>query len=114
MKIANSTDISWILLLFAGIMETIWMISLKETEGFRRPLPVVGFALSAILSIWFLSKAMKNISMGTSYAVWSGMGLVGTAVFGMAWYREQVCFTRVLYLLLILIGIIGLKMSEKN
>ncbi|GAB7015028.1 quaternary ammonium compound efflux SMR transporter SugE [Methanogenium cariaci] len=100
---------AWISLLVAGAMETGWAIGLKYTEGFSRLVPsVVTIALMAG-SFYFLSKSLTDLPIGTAYAVWTGIGAVGTVILGIYLFGESRDLLRILCLLLIISGIIGLK-----
>jgi quaternary ammonium compound-resistance protein SugE len=100
---------SWIYLIIAGCLECGWALSLKYTEGFTRPIPSLLTAAVMIASFWFLSLAMKTIPVGTAYAVWTGIGATGVAIFGMIFFEEPRDIARIVCLLLILSGVIGLK-----
>ncbi|MEZ5490515.1 MAG: quaternary ammonium compound efflux SMR transporter SugE [Gammaproteobacteria bacterium] len=100
----------WVYLLVAGIFECVWAIGLKYTETFTRPVPSLLTLLAMGISIWLLSVAMKTIPVGTAYAVWTGIGAVGVAITGMFLFGESRDTLRVLCLLLIISGIVGLKL----
>jgi quaternary ammonium compound-resistance protein SugE len=100
---------SWIYLLIAGCLECAWAVGIKYTEGFSRPIPSLLTAAAMIASFWLLSLAMKTIPVGTAYAVWTGIGATGVAIFGMIFFDEPRDIARILCLLLILSGVIGLK-----
>lgn len=102
---------NWLILVIAGLFEIGWAIGLKYTEGFTRLWPTVGTALSMILSVGLLGIAMKSLPVGTAYAVWVGVGAVGTAILGIFLFDEPVNLARLVSLLFILAGIIGLKLS---
>ena len=106
--------LAWIYLAIAGIFETAWMISLKETHGFKVLGPTVIFLFSAAASMFFLSQALKHLSIGTSYAVWTGIGMIGTVVVGIVWYKDPATFSRMVCLTLIAAGVLGLKLYEKG
>ncbi|MGE6108955.1 quaternary ammonium compound efflux SMR transporter SugE [Aeromonas sobria] len=100
---------SWILLLVAGLFEVAWAIGLKYTEGFSRPLPTL-LTLGAMgVSVLLLAMAVKQLPLGTAYAVWTGIGAVGTVLMGIWLFNEPATLARVLCLLLIIGGILGLK-----
>lgn len=102
---------AWILLLLAGLLEVGWAIGLKYTEGFTRPWPSV-LTLSAMTgSVVLLGIAMKTLPVGTAYAVWVGVGAVGTAILGIVLFGEAVNLGRVASLALIVAGIVGLKLA---
>ena len=99
----------WLLLLLAGLFEVAWAIGLKYTDGFSRPLPTL-LTLSAMgVSVLLLAMAVKQLPLGTAYAVWTGIGAVGTVLMGIWLFNEPATLARVLCLLLIIIGILGLK-----
>jgi quaternary ammonium compound-resistance protein SugE len=102
---------NWILLVIAGLFEICWAIGLKYTEGFSRLWPTVGTVLSMGLSVGLLGIAMKTLPVGTAYAVWVGVGAIGTAILGMVLLNEPASVARLLSLSLILAGIVGLKLS---
>ncbi|MGE6164796.1 quaternary ammonium compound efflux SMR transporter SugE [Aeromonas rivipollensis] len=99
----------WLLLLLAGLFEVAWAIGLKYTDGFSRPLPTL-MTLSAMgVSVLLLAMAVKQLPLGTAYAVWTGIGAVGTVLMGIWLFNEPATLARVLCLLLIIGGILGLK-----
>lgn len=102
---------NWLILVVAGLFEIGWAVGLKYTEGFTRLWPTVGTTLSMIISVGLLGIAMKSLPAGTAYAVWVGVGAVGTAIFGIVLFNEPVNLTRLISLAFILAGIIGLKLS---
>ncbi len=97
-------------MVIAGLFECAWAIGLKFTEGFTRFWPSLFTILSMVISFWLLSLAMRSIPIGTAYAVWTGIGAVGVAVLGMAIFGESRDLMRVICLLLIVSGILGLKL----
>jgi quaternary ammonium compound-resistance protein SugE len=102
---------NWTLLVAAGLFEIGWAIGLKYTEGFTRLWPSLGTALAMIVSLGLLGIAMKSLPVGTAYAVWVGVGAIGTAIFGIVLFGEPANAARLLSLGLILAGIIGLKLA---
>jgi quaternary ammonium compound-resistance protein SugE len=102
---------NWLILVIAGLFEIGWAIGLKYTEGFTRLGPTVGTALSMIISVGLLGIAMKSLPVGTAYAVWVGVGAVGTAILGIALFNEPVNLARLISLAFIFAGIVGLKLS---
>lgn len=102
---------NWGILLVAGLFEIGWAIGLKYTEGFSRLWPTVWTILSMTLSVGLLGVAMKTLPVGTAYAVWVGVGAIGTAILGMLLFSEPANAARLLSLTLILAGIVGLKLS---
>mgnify|MGYP003383285948 CR=1 len=101
----------WIYLVFAGIFEIGWAIGLKYTEGFSKPLPTVLTIASMIVSLGLLGLALKELPVGTAYAVWTGIGTVGTALLGIALLGEPATAIRLACIGLIVAGIIGLKIA---
>jgi quaternary ammonium compound-resistance protein SugE len=102
---------NWILLVLAGLCEVAWAIGLKYTEGFTRPLPTVGTVSAMLISIWLLGIAMKSLPVGTAYAVWVGIGAVGTAILGIILLNESANPARLVSLGVIVAGIVGLKLT---
>ncbi len=101
---------SWIVLFIAGLFEIAWAIGLKYTEGFTRLWPTVGTVLAMVVSVALLGLAMKTLPVGTAYAVWTGIGAVGTVILGIALFSEPASAGRLVSLGLIVAGIIGLKL----
>lgn len=102
---------TWIILTIAGLFEVGWAIGLKYTAGFTRLWPTVGTLLSMIISLWLLGIAMKSLPVGTAYAVWVGVGAVGTVVLGIVLFGEPVNIARLISIVLIIAGIVGLKLA---
>ena len=100
---------AWIVLVISGLLETTWAIALERSHGFTRPWPTTVFAVALAFSMAGLGYALREIPVGTGYAVWVGIGAVGTAVIGMGWLGESTNLPRVLCLLLVVAGVIGLK-----
>lgn len=103
---------AWWLLLVAGLLEVGWAIGLKYTEGFTRPVPSVLTLAAMAGSVVLLGLAMKTLPVGTSYAVWVGVGAVGTAILGMVLFGEPATAGRLVSLGLIVAGIVGLKLAS--
>ena len=104
---------AWIYLFIAGLFEIGWAVGLKYTEGFTKVWPSVITIATMILSFYFLSTAVKTIPIGTAYAIWTGIGAVGTAILGIILFGESKEFMRMLFILLIVVGIVGLKFFSK-
>ena len=102
---------NWIILILAGLFEVGWAIGLKYTEGFTRLWPTIGTILAMAISLGLLGIAMKSLPVGTAYAVWVGVGSVGTAILGIVLFSEPANAGRLISLALILAGIIGLKLA---
>jgi quaternary ammonium compound-resistance protein SugE len=103
---------AWLILLVAGLCEIAWAIGLKYTEGFSRLLPTLGTVAAMVASIVFLGIAVKSLPVGTAYAVWTGIGTIGTAAFGVYFFNEPATLLRFACIGLILSGIIGLKITS--
>lgn len=101
---------AWVLLVVSGVLETVWASALAESDGFRKPIPTVIFGVAVVLSMGGLALALRSIPVGTGYAVWVGIGAVGTAVYGMAVLGEPVSAARLVCLVLIVAGVAGLKL----
>ncbi|MDP0496509.1 MAG: quaternary ammonium compound efflux SMR transporter SugE [Verrucomicrobiota bacterium JB024] len=104
----------WFILIIAGLFEIGWAVGLKYTEGFSRLWPTVGTVLAMTLSILLLGTAMKSLPIGTAYAVWVGIGVVGTTIAGMLFLGEPTNLLKVICVLLVMAGIIGLKVSSPS
>jgi quaternary ammonium compound-resistance protein SugE len=104
---------AWIYLIIAGLFECGWAIGLKYTDGFTRLTPSLLTVAAMAISFWLLSLAMKSIPIGTAYAVWTGIGAIGVAIMGMILFGESRDMLRILSLLLIVSGIIGLKLLSR-
>ena len=103
---------AWLLLLGAGLLEIVWAIALKQSEGFTRLWPSVIGLVTAWVSFLMLAQALKSLPVGTAYAIWVGIGAVGVAAVGIIALGESASPLRLGFLALILIGIIGLKLVE--
>ena len=103
---------AWIVLLVAGVMEVGWAVGLKYTDGFTRLWPTVATAAALVVSMGLLGVALRTLPLGTAYAVWTGIGTVGTAVLGIVLFREPATALRLTCIGLILAGIIGLKFAS--
>lgn len=105
---------AWVYLLIAGLLEIGWAVGLKYTEGFSRPVPTVITIVIMIASFFTLSLALREIPLGTGYAVWTGIGAVGTAIAGMILFGESKDAIRLACITVIVAGIIGLKLASSN
>ena len=99
----------WLILVVAGLFEVVWAIGLKYTDGFTKLWPTVGTVTAMVISIVLLGFAMKTLPVGTAYAVWTGIGAVGTVTLGMILLGEPATVARIICILLIVSGIVGLK-----
>jgi len=102
---------SWIYLTIAGLLEIGWAVGLKYTEGFSKLIPSALTITAMIGSMFFLGKALKVLPIGTAYGVWVGIGTVGAAIFGMILFNEAATIPRLIFLSLLIISIIGLKLT---
>lgn len=102
---------SWTILFFAGVFEIFWAVGLKFSQGFTKLLPSVFTIVTMMISFYLLSLSLKSLPIGTAYAVWVGIGTVGTVIAGVMLFGESVDMVRIISIILILLGIIGLKLS---
>jgi quaternary ammonium compound-resistance protein SugE len=98
------------MLFMAGLLEIGWAVGLKYTQGFTRLWPTIGTALSLIASMTLLGLAVRSLPLGTAYAIWTGIGTVGTALLGMLLFQEPATVLRLTCITLIVVGILGLKL----
>ncbi len=103
---------SWLLLLFAGLLEVCWAVGLKYTQGFTRPLPTVLTISAIVVSIVLLEAASRTLPIGTAYAVWVGIGASGAAIAGIFLFGEPATPARLGFLALLVVSILGLKLSS--
>ncbi|MCI3926924.1 quaternary ammonium compound efflux SMR transporter SugE [Paenibacillus sp. TRM 82003] len=103
---------AWIYLAVAGLFEIVWAISLKYTQGFTRLTPSLITLAGMAISFYLLAQATKTLPIGTAYAVWTGIGAVGAVTVGMLFLNEPVNMPRLFFLALILVGMIGLKLTS--
>jgi quaternary ammonium compound-resistance protein SugE len=104
--------VAWFWLIIAGLLEIIWAVTLKRTEGFTKPGPSLITLAGMIASFYLLSQTMKTLPTGTAYAVWVGIGAAGTALFGILFLDEPRTTFRLISLALIVLGVIGLRVAE--
>jgi quaternary ammonium compound-resistance protein SugE len=105
---------AWVYLIIAGLLEVVWAIGLKYTEGFTKLWPSVGTIGTMIVSFFLLSQALKTLPVGTGYAIWTGIGAVGTVVVGMLLLGESRDVARLVCIMFIIGGIIGLKATSTH
>jgi quaternary ammonium compound-resistance protein SugE len=103
---------AWLNLVIAGVFEVVWAIGLKYTDGFTKLWPSIGTLAAMVASIGFLAQALKSIPLGTGYAVWTGIGAVGTAILGILLFGESRNLFRLTSILVIVIGIVGLRLTS--
>ncbi|WP_135806856.1 DMT family transporter [Halorussus marinus] len=99
---------SWILLFVAGLFEIAWAIGLEYSDGLSEPIPTAGTVIALIISMVLLAKAIQDLPIGTAYAVWTGIGAVGTATLGIVLFDEPATSARLLFISVIVFGIVGL------
>jgi quaternary ammonium compound-resistance protein SugE len=99
----------WLVLFVAGLFEVAWAIGLKYTEGFSKLWPSIFTVVCMIISMGLLAYAVKHLPIGTAYAVWTGIGAIGTAILGIILFNESKELVRIFFIFLIIIGIVGLK-----
>lgn len=104
---------AWAILFVAGIFEVGWAVGLRYTDGFSRPIPSLLTLVALAISMALLASAVRTLPLGTAYAVWTGIGTVGTAVLGVVLFREPATAARLLCIALILAGIAGLKATAR-
>ncbi|GAA4881418.1 quaternary ammonium compound efflux SMR transporter SugE [Paenibacillus vulneris] len=102
---------AWVYLIIAGLFEVVWAVSIKYTNGFTKLVPSAVTVAGMAVSFYFLSQALKSLPMGTAYAIWTGIGALGTVIIGMFFLGEPRDAIRILFLLLIIGGIVGLKVT---
>lgn len=103
---------SWFILFLAGLLEIVWVIGLKYTEGFTRFWPTIATVISLVVSIFLLGIAVRTLPVGTAYAVWVGIGAVGTAILGIVLFNEPADSFKMVSLGFICAGIVGLKLAS--
>lgn len=103
---------NWFLLIIAGLFEVGWSLGLKYTHGFTRPVPSILTVIAIIISMLLLGKAAQTIPIGTAYPVWVGIGALGAALGGILLFNEEVTLTRMAFLFLLIVSIIGLKLTS--
>lgn len=103
---------AWVMLIVAGVLEIGWAMGLKATEGFTRPLPTILTLTALIASLLLLARAVQVLPIGTAYAVWVGIGAVGTVVLGIVLYGEGASPLKIISVVAVLAGIVGLKLSS--
>ena len=103
----------WIWLIIAGLLEIAWAVGLKYADGFSKLWPSVATVLLMLASFWCLAQAVKGLPLGTSYAIWTGIGAVGTAIAGVVLFKEPATAARLACVVLIVAGIVGLKLTAR-
>jgi quaternary ammonium compound-resistance protein SugE len=113
-KREESAQMAWLYLFVAGLFETAWAIGLKYSAGFTKLGPSLFTVIAMLISIYLLAVALRTLPVGTGYAVWTGIGSVGAAILGILLFNESREFSRILCILLIVAGIIGLKLTAPD
>ncbi|MBK6715852.1 MAG: multidrug efflux SMR transporter [Burkholderiales bacterium] len=103
---------AWFVVLVSGLLEVIFSVGMKLSEGYSRPLPSLISVAAAILSVWLMSLTLKVIPLGTAYAIWAGIGAAGTALAGMLYFQEPASPARLACIALVVAGIVGLQWLE--
>lgn len=103
---------SWYILILASLFEICWAIGLEYSDGLSKPVPALGTGIALIMSMVLLAQAVKNLPIGTAYAVWTGIGAVGTATLGIILFDEPASLTRILFIGVIVVGIVGLHFAS--
>jgi quaternary ammonium compound-resistance protein SugE len=106
---ALSPNLAWLLLVVAGLLEIVWSVSMKASHGFTKPHFTTLTIVAAVLSFWLLGLALRQLPVGTAYAVWTGIGAVGAALLGIVLLGESLSVVRIGCIALIVVGILGLK-----
>jgi len=106
--------VAWVLIVIAGVLETGFAVALKSSEGFSRLLPGVLFVVFAAGSFFLLSIGLRSLPVGPAYAVWTGIGAVGTAIYGMALLGESVQAIKLVFIALVVAGVVGLALSNSS
>ncbi|MBC7714780.1 MAG: multidrug efflux SMR transporter [Rhizobacter sp.] len=110
----SESVLSWSALIIAGLFEVVWAIFLKNSKGFSELTPTILFIVTLFISMFLLAYSMRTIPMGIAYPVWTGIGAVGTVFVGIMFFKEDQSFQKIIFLSVILIGIIGLKLTSKH
>lgn len=103
---------AWIYLLLAGVFEVVWASTMKESQGFTKPVATIVTAITMIISLWLLALAMRTLPLGTAYAIWTGIGAVGAFIVGLVYFSEPASFYRIASVCLIVAGLTGLKLTS--
>jgi len=110
MPVTLTPNLAWLLLVVAGLLEIVWSVSMKASHGFTKHHFTAITLIAAALSFWLLGLALRQLPVGTAYAVWTGIGAVGATILGIAIFGESLTFVRIGCIALIVCGIVGLKL----
>jgi quaternary ammonium compound-resistance protein SugE len=102
----------WLILVLAGLFEVGWAVGLKMSDGLSKLVPAAWTVVAMVISLWLLALALRTLPLGTAYAVWTGIGAVGTAAIGMIWFGDPATVLRIVSIVLIVAGIAGLKLAS--
>lgn len=102
----------WVILFIAGLLEVVWALMLKQSDGFTKPLPTAIFVIALIASMVLLAQSLRVLPVGTAYAIWTGIGAAGTAILGMIFLGESRDVIKLVSLVMIIAGIVGLRLSS--
>ena len=105
---------AWIYLIAAGLSEIVWAITIKESHGFTQPLPSIITIIFLVISFYLFSKTLRDMPVGTAYAIFTGIGAVGAVFAGIWLYHESLSFGKLFFLTILIIGMVGLKLSDKK
>lgn len=105
---------AWVYLIVAGLLEVVWAVGLKYSEGFSKLTPSIITVAGMIASFWLLALALRALPLGTAYAVWTGIGTIGTVIFGILAFREPVEVVRLTCIALIVAGVVGLRVVSPH
>lgn len=111
MLVVSSPALAWSLILLSGVLEVIFSVSMKLSDGFSKPWAASVSMLAAVLSVWLMSLTLKTLPLGTAYAVWAGIGAAGTALVGIVWFGEPANIGRLVCVGAVMAGIIGLQLQ---
>ena len=105
---------NWLMLIVAGLLEIVWALGMKYSDGFTKPIPSAVTVLLIALSVYLLGQAVKTLPVGRAYGVWTGIGTVGTVIMGIFFFQESASPARLFCLALIIVGIIGLRLLPES
>jgi len=103
---------AWIYLFIAGMLEVVWAVGLKYSDSFTKLIPSVITVITSLLSFWFLGLSLRTLPLGMAYAVWTGIGTIGTIIFSVCYFSESISVLKIICFVLIVFGIIGLKLVD--
>lgn len=104
---------AWVYLLIAGLLEVVWAVGMKYADGWTKLYPSIFTIVSMIIGFYFLSLAVKSLPLGTAYAIWTGIGTIGTVIYSVIYFKEPMDLVKAICILLIVSGIVGLKLFSK-